>query len=75
VIRIVRRRETTVSTTVTLLAEAGQRLPGYEARLGGAFEFTDELESKLSELAELEVALVATTATTDEEDQGQKAAA
>ncbi len=45
---------------------AEHRLPAYEQRLGGDFEFADELEGKLAELAELEKALVTTTAASDE---------
>ena len=50
------------------LKAAEQRLPAYEQRLGGDFEFADELEGKLAELAELEKALAATTAANDEDD-------
>ena len=50
------------------LKAAEQRLPAYEQRLGGEFEFADELEGKLTELAELEKALAATTAAKDEDD-------
>ncbi len=50
------------------LKAAEQRLPAYEQRLGGEFEFADELDGKLAELAELEKGLAATTAAKDEDD-------
>ena len=42
------------------LNEARRRLPGYEQRLGGVFEFADELEAKRTEMAELEASLAQT---------------
>ncbi len=41
------------------MAEAEQRLPGYERRLGEAFELQDELDAKRAELGALEADLAA----------------
>lgn len=58
-----------------VLVAAERRLPGYEQRLGGSFEFAEELALKQAELAALEASLEATKAANDDEQETQDAEA
>ncbi len=55
--------------------EAEQRLPGYERRLGEAFELQDELDAKRAELDALEADLATNDRAAANDDDAPEVAA